>query len=142
MMHVGMNIEDKPRLFREVRHVLKPGGQFAVSDVMRTGEGALAYPVHWATDARTSFVASPSVYRRGLEAAGLDIVKERDRGDFAREFFRQAAARAAAAGGPPPLGIHLLMRSDVPRKLANLMANLEKGLIAPTEMVCHARRRE
>lgn len=81
----------------------------------------LAYLVHW--------------------VAGFDIVKERDRGDFAREFFRQAAARAAEAGGPPPLGIHLLMKSDVAQKRANVMANLEKGLIAPIEMICHARRR-
>ena len=139
MMHVGMNIEDKPRLFAEVRRVLKPEGQFAIFDVMRAGEGTLAYPVHWAADARTSFVASPSEYRRGLEAAGFDIVRERDRSDFAREFFRQVAARAAEADGPPPLGLHLLMKSDVPQKLANVMGNLERGLIAPTELICRAR---
>lgn len=139
MMHVGMNIEDKPRLFAEVRRVLRPGGQFAIFDVMRSGEGALAYPVHWAADAHTSFVASPAEYRRGLEAAGFDVVKERDRSDFAREFFRQVAARAAEAGAPSPLGLHLLMKSDVPQKLANVMANLEKGLIAPTELICRAR---
>jgi hypothetical protein len=67
------------------------------------------------------------------------VQKQRDRGAFAREFFRQVAARAAEDGGPPPLGVHLLMKSDVPQKLANVMRNVEQGLIAPVELICQAR---
>ena len=48
-------------------------------------------------------------------------------------------AARAAEGGPPPLGIHILMKSDIPQKLANIMSNLENGLIAPIEIVCRAR---
>jgi len=138
MMHVGMNIADKPALFREVRRVLRTGGAFAVYDVMRTGEGALRFPLHWAASAETSFVASPAEYRRALEEAGFEIRKERDRSEFARAAFREAQARAAA-GGPPPLAIHLLMKTDVAQKLANIIANIEGGLIAPVELVCRAR---
>jgi ubiquinone/menaquinone biosynthesis C-methylase UbiE len=137
MMHVGMNIEDKPALFAEVRRVLKSGGVFAIYDVMRTGDGALRFPLHWAASARTSFLASPAEYRSMLEAAGFDVVKTRDRREFAREFFRQATR--AAENGPPPLGIHILMQRDVPQKLANVVANLEGGLIAPFELICRAR---
>jgi ubiquinone/menaquinone biosynthesis C-methylase UbiE len=139
MMHVGMNIEDKPKLFLEVRRVLKPGSLFAIYDIMQTRDGELRYPVHWAADARTSFVASAREYRLGLEAADFEIAKECDRSDFARKFFRQVVARSAEGDGPPPLGIHLLMKSDVPEKLANVMSNLEAGLIAPTELICRAR---
>jgi ubiquinone/menaquinone biosynthesis C-methylase UbiE len=139
MMHVGMNIADKPALFAEVRRVLKPGGSFAVFDVVRVGEGALAFPLHWAATAETSFVASPAEYREAAERAGFTLVKERDRREFARAFFRQVTARAAEAGGPPPLGIHILMKQDVPQKLANYVSNLERGLIAPVEMVFRAR---
>ena len=39
---------------------LRPGGTFAVYDVMRTGPGELAYPVPWAETAATDFSA-PSV---------------------------------------------------------------------------------
>jgi hypothetical protein len=74
-----------------------------------------------------------------LGAAGFEIRKERDRSAFAREFVREAAARAAAGGGPPPLGVHLLMKSDVPEKVTNVMRNLERGLIAPVELICRAR---
>ena len=95
--------------------------------------------MHWAASPKTSFVAAPAEYRHALEAAGFEIVKERDRSAFAREFFREAAARAAEGGGPPPLGIHILMKSDVPEKVANVMSNLERGLIAPVELICRAR---
>jgi ubiquinone/menaquinone biosynthesis C-methylase UbiE len=138
MMHVGMNIEDKPALFAEVRRVLKPGSRFAIFDVMRTGEGQLRFPLHWATVPETSFVVSPADYRDALQAAGFAIVTERDRGDYARAFFREVVARTAEAGGPPPLGIHILMKTDVPQKLANVVHNIEEGLIAPVEIICRA----
>ena len=139
MMHVGMNIEDKPGLFAEVRRVLRPDGLFAIFDMMRTGDGDLSYPVHWAATAESSFVASAAEYRDGLERAGFDVAKVRDRREFALAFFRQVSTRAAEAGGPSPLGLHILMKTDVPQKLANVLGNLERGLIAPTEIVCRAR---
>jgi ubiquinone/menaquinone biosynthesis C-methylase UbiE len=138
MMHVGMNIADKPALFAEVRRVLKPGGLFALYDAMQTGEGALAFPVHWAATPATSFVDSPAAYRGGLQAAGFEIVRECDRREYARQCFREIQARIAEHG-PPPLGTHILLKSDVAEKLANVVRNLEQGLIAPIEIVCRAR---
>jgi ubiquinone/menaquinone biosynthesis C-methylase UbiE len=136
MMHVGMNIADKRALFSEVHRVLKPGALFAVFDVMRTADGELKFPVHWAASAETSFVATAAEYRAALAAAGFKIQKERDRGDFARAVFREAQARAA--GGPPPLGVHILMKADIPDKMANVMHNFDNGLVAPTEMIARA----
>jgi ubiquinone/menaquinone biosynthesis C-methylase UbiE len=102
MMHVGMNIEDKARLFSEVRRVLKPGAQFALFDIMRTGAGELRFPVHWAASRETSFVASPATYRDALRGADFELVNERDRGDFARDYFRKITAGAGSQNGPPP----------------------------------------
>lgn len=137
MLHVGMNIEDKSRLFAEVHRVLVPQGVFGIYDVMRDRDGALTYPVPWASTAETSFVATAADYRRLLEAAGFEILKERSRRDFAIEFFHRMRDRAAQSG-PPPVGLHILMGADAPRKVANMIANLERGLIAPSEIVCRA----
>ena len=129
MLHVGMNVEDKSALFAAVRRVLKPGGLFAVFDVMRAGDGELNYPVPWATSRETSFVASAAEYRRDLEGVGFEIVKQRDRGDFARSFFAKIRARTTKADGPPPLGTHILMKDDAARKIDNYIAALEADLI-------------
>jgi ubiquinone/menaquinone biosynthesis C-methylase UbiE len=138
MLHVGMNIEDKPRLCTEARRVLKQGATFAIFDVMRTGEGELRFPLHWSPTPATSFVVSPEAYTTALQAAGFDIVSVRNRREFARDFFRDVAARTARSG-VPPLGIHILMKTDVPAKLANYVGNLEAGLIAPVEIIARAR---
>lgn len=138
MLHVGMNIEDKAKLMGEVRRVLKPGAVFGVYDVMRTGDGDLAFPVPWARSMKTSFVVRPGAYRRRLDCAGFDITHERDRGEFAVEFFRELRARLAAKG-TPPLGLHIVMGKDFTDKTGNMIANLERKLIAPVEMIGRAR---
>ena len=137
MLHVGMNIEDKSKLFVEVRRVLKSKGVFGIYDVMRESDGELTYPVPWASSAATSFVATAAAYRRLLAAAGFEVVRERSRREFAIDFFRQMRAQAAQSG-PPPLGLHILMGASSPQKVANMIGNLERGLIAPTEIVCRA----
>jgi SAM-dependent methyltransferase len=134
LLHVGMNIPDKKRLCSEVARVLRPAGVFAIYDVMRIGAGDLDFPVPWATTEAMSFLAEPAVYHRALDSAGLALVAERNRRDFAIEFFRNLRARMAAEG-PPPLGIHILMGAEAPRKIANMIAALEAGRIAPVEMI-------
>jgi SAM-dependent methyltransferase len=135
LMHVGMNIPEKPRLFSEVHRVLRQSSIFAIYDVMRVGEGELRYPLHWASSAETSFVAPPSLYESGLIDAGFDILHMRDRREFARGLFRKMAAQAEL----PPLGTHLLMKSAVAEKIRNYAAALEGGVIAPVEIISRAR---
>jgi ubiquinone/menaquinone biosynthesis C-methylase UbiE len=139
MMHAGMNIQDKAALFEEVRRVLRRGAVFAIYDVMRTGEGRLSFPVHWAATEETSFVDGVAEYRRALDAKGFDLIKERNRHEFAREVFREVQARAAESADAPPLGVQILMKTDIEQKLANVVSNVEQGLIAPFELICRAR---
>jgi len=134
LLHAGMNIEDKPALAAEAHRVLAPGGILAVYDVMRTAPGEIALPLPWATTAATSFVATPAAYRAALTAAGFSLEGERRRTALALERFRSARRRLAESG-PPPLGLHLLMGETAPTKLANLMACLKNGVLAPIEIL-------
>lgn len=139
MLHVGMNIEDKERLATEVARVLRPNSVFGIYDVMRIGPGDLTYPVPWAATADLSAVAEPNRYKNALERAGFAITAERNRRDFALEFFADLRARTAAAGGPPPLGLHVLMGKTTPEKVQNMIDNISKGRIAPVELIAHKR---
>jgi SAM-dependent methyltransferase len=136
LIHVGMNLPDKPTLFAGVARALRPGGTFAVYDVMRTGPGELAYPVPWAETPATDFSAAPEAYRAAAEAAGFTIAAERGRRAFALDFFRARQADFAARGGPPPLGIHVLTGATAADKMRNMITNIEAGAIAPVEMIC------
>jgi ubiquinone/menaquinone biosynthesis C-methylase UbiE len=135
MFHVGMNIENKTKLFAEVRRVLAPSGLFGIYDVMRLAAGELSYPVPWASGPESSFVTDAASYRRLLVAAGFEVLKERDRRDFALEIFAQMRARGAT-GGPGPLGLHIVMGASAAQKVRNMIADISSGLIAPIEMIC------
>ena len=135
MFHVGMNIENKARLFAEVHRVLAPAGVFGIYDVMRLAAGELSYPVPWASGPESSFVADAATYRRLLAAAGFEVLRERDRRDFALEVFGQMRTRAAA-GGPGPLGLHIVMGASAAQKVKNMIGDISAGLVAPTEMIC------
>jgi len=40
-----------------------------------------------------------------------------------------------ANGGPPPLGLHIVMGSDAKIKVGNMHSNVEKGAIAPVQIL-------
>ena len=137
MLHVGMNIEDKAQLFKEIFRVLKPGTSIGVYDVMRNNDGELIYPVPWATDESTSYLVSPNQYKGALEKAGFKVSKENNRREFALEFFKKLREETEARGGPPPLGLHTLMQESTATKIKNMIHNITEGYIAPVEIIAH-----
>ncbi len=134
-MHVCMNIKDKFAVFNEVFRTLKPGGVFGIYDIMKYQPGELNYPVPWAGSSETSFLEAPESYRKTLESAGFSVEKVNNRHEFAVEFFENVKAGMAGSDGPPPVGIHLHMGVDAPRKVANLTEGLSKKVIAPFEII-------
>jgi len=136
MLHVGMNIPDKAGLFAEVYRLLKPGALFGVYDVMQTSDEDLTYPVPWSSVPGTSALATEAQYAETLEQAGFDIIRIRDRGEFAAAFFAETRRRMEQAGGAPPLGVHLAMGESAPLKISNMVENIAAGRVAPVEIIC------
>jgi len=137
LIHVGMNIADKPKLFAETRRVLQPGGRFAVYDVMAIGSDTLTYPMPWSATPTTSFVAAPDAYRKWLTDAGFKLEAENNRRDVVLSQVREMRAQAAT-DGPPILGLHVIMGPQAKVRLQNVMAALEQGHIAPVGMILRA----
>ena len=134
MMHVGMNIADKKSLARELFRVVVPGGRVGIYDVMGVGDGDLVFPVPWAMSPQGSAVSSAAEYKSALEDAGFRITGERNRRDFALQFFHRLTAQAANTQGPPALGLHILMGETAPVKIRNMVENISRHLIAPLEI--------
>ena len=134
LIHVGMNIADKARLFAEVWRVLRPGGAFCVYDIMNTDGSELPFPMPWAATEASSFVEAPDTYRRLLAAAGFAIEREVNRREQVLDLGRAMRAHVAQHG-VPPLGLHVLMGPASRERLANVMSTLERASIAPIEML-------
>lgn len=138
LLHVGMNINDKKQLFKEVYRVLQPGSQLAIYDVMQQDQYApesFNYPVPWASQAQSNFVATPLAYKQALTEAGFEIITENNRRDFALEFFQQLKDKAAKNGALAPLGLHTLMQASTAEKMTNIVKNITQGYVFPVEMI-------
>jgi len=134
LIHVGMNLPDKPKLFAEVKRVLRPGGQFAIFDIMQIGPKHPNFPLPWSSSPETSFLEKPEAYLDAATSVGFILTSHRDRGDFALEFFQKLSATLTESS-PSPLGLRLLMGEEIQTKLGNMVAGVRAGDVAPIEMI-------
>jgi SAM-dependent methyltransferase len=134
-VHVAMNIADKPALFDEAFRVLRPGGRFVVYDVLQGEGGDVHFPVPWAADTSTSFLATPEGMREMLPAAGFDVVAEVDSSDASLVWFQQMRARIAQ-DGPPPVTFATFLGESFGQMAANQVTNLAERRIRTVMFTC------
>ncbi|HEX4573315.1 MAG TPA: class I SAM-dependent methyltransferase [Dongiaceae bacterium] len=122
LQHVAMNIADRPRLYREIRRVLKQGGRFATYDVVLNG-GEPHYPVPWARTPETSFLLTAAATGEAIEAAGFQRLAWQDDTEAAKAW----TAQLRASGPPPAPNLGVVMGPDFAQLAANLGRNLMEG---------------
>lgn len=134
--HVAMNIADRAGLYAETRRVMKPGGRFALFDVVDGGGGELVLPVPWATTADQSHLVGRDKLRGLLEGAGFTVDVWVDPTAEMLEATRTMMA-AGPPSQPPPLNPGLFIH-DVPIKMPNYFRCMEEGRTALALAVCTA----
>lgn len=125
--HVAMNIADRHALYAGVHRVLRPGGRFALYDVV-AGDGPVQFPVPWARDPAASFLLTPDATRTVLEACGFRVVEWTDATEAGQAWFQSQAAAAQDRPEPlKPLALPLIMGPDFPARTASLRRNFQEG---------------
>ena len=134
-VHVAMNIPDKAALYAEAFRVLRPGGRFVAYDVVQGEGGQVRYPVPWADDSSTSFLATPDDMCERLRAAGFDLIAESDSSDESLAWFQQVRARVER-DGPPPVTFAAFLGDAFGQMAANQVANLAERRIRTVMFTC------
>ncbi len=88
-IHVAMNIAAKDKMYMEARRVVKPGGIFAVYDVLQGEGGDVLYPVPWAREPSISHLATPDEMKSLLVGAGFKLLDVQDSTEESSELFRK-----------------------------------------------------
>lgn len=135
-MNVSMNVANKPALYAEIRRVLKPGGWLLLSEIAQGPGAPLDYPMPWADSARYSFLSTPEETRRGLEAAGFEVIKFRDTVAEAKAFGARSRAMVERREKPPHRAVQLIHGEIAPLAMKNSARGLAEERMIPLEIFC------
>jgi ubiquinone/menaquinone biosynthesis C-methylase UbiE len=138
MMHVGMNIDAKEQLFKEVNRVLQTNAVYGIYDILHLTEQAISYPLPWAENKQNSAITNFAEYKKALTAAGFDIVLVNNRQEFAIQFFQTLVTKMESTlrlNKQPQLSLHTLMKKNSKLKMRNMLDNIAHGIMAPIEII-------
>jgi ubiquinone/menaquinone biosynthesis C-methylase UbiE len=137
--HVAMNIENKPKLYKALHRVLKPGGQLAIYDPIRGNHQPLIYPTPWAREESISFVATESDIKEALAAASFQIRSFIDKTEIAAQWFRemqqQREKQTAQQTPPNPLNPMAVLGPEMGPAVANFARNVLEGRIRIVQVI-------
>ena len=132
--HVAMNIEDKGALYQGIFRVLKPGGRFALYDIMLGDNHPVLYPTPWAKTIETSFVVSEDEVSQRLKSAGFKIISLLDTTQQAFAFMAEVKSQVQEET-LSPLTLPAIIGSQSKEAMGNVARNLLEGRIRVVQII-------
>jgi len=136
-IHVAMNIPAKDKVYEQARRVVKPGGIFAVYDVLQGEGGDVIFPVPWARKPSISHLATPDEMKSLLTDAGFKVSDVQDSTNESQSWF-EATAERMAQSGPSPVTFQAFLGDDFPEMVRNQVRNLTERRIRTVSYICEA----
>ena len=143
-IHVAMNIKARDRVYDEAKRVIRPGGIFAIYDVLQGEGGDVLYPVPWARDSHISHLATTDQMTALLADAGFKLLEVTDSTEQSQSWFERMASKTAARIGPsagssaPPESFQVIIGDDYPEMVKNQVRNLCERRIRTVSFICRA----
>ena len=126
--HVQMCIEDKQKLYAEVKRVLKKDGRFIYYDVLKKSENSLNYPLPWVDhEANNHLISSDQlkVLLHSLNLKKITLEDQTQKGiDFLSSFLAKAEKKPVILTGQK-----ILMGDNALDKIKNLYQALNDGIV-------------
>jgi ubiquinone/menaquinone biosynthesis C-methylase UbiE len=136
-IHVAMNIAAKDKMYMEARRVLRPGGIFAVYDVLQGEGGEVLYPVPWAREPSISHVATRDEMKILLTTAGFRLLEVQDSTEESQSFFERMTAQMVKTGASPVMW-QLFLGDGFPAMARNQVRNVSERRIRTVTFICMA----
>ena len=135
-IHVAMNIPEKNKLYAQALRVVKPGGVFALYDILQGEGGEVLFPVPWARDASISHLATAEEMESLLTDAGFKVVDVHDSTNESQDWFEAMSDRMSRSSGPPPLTFQAFLGEDFQPMVRNQIRNLTERRIRTVSHIC------
>jgi hypothetical protein len=127
----------RDKMYMEAHRVVKPGGIFAVYDILQGEGGEVLYPVPWARDPSISHLATLDEMKSLLVGAGFKLRDVQDSTEDSQSFFERMIAQMAKTGSSP-VAWRLFLGDDFPAMACNQIRNVTERRIRTVTFICVA----
>jgi len=134
-IHVAMNIPAKGQMYAEARRVVKPGGIFAIYDVLQGEGGEVVFPVPWARDQSINYLVTPNQMMSLLHDAGFNIRAVQDSTEESQKFFEATILRMEQTG-TASVRWQIFLGDDFPIMMRNQVRNITERRIRTVSYIC------
>jgi ubiquinone/menaquinone biosynthesis C-methylase UbiE len=136
-LHVAMNIAAKNKMYEQARRILKPGGIFAVYDILQGEGGEALFPAPWARDPSISHLVTPDEMETLLSDVGFRILTVHDSTDESL-IWLEARTAGTTQEKPDRVTTQILFGDDFSEMIHNQILGLRDRKIRTVSYICEA----